>query len=85
MLYDFHKWQNEKRPGSVHATYLIYGTKKEEEAQGNPDGDIEMSSSPPEPEFQDVVTRHTLQLVPESELTGGIPKSVEPQTSFTNS
>ncbi|RKU47206.1 hypothetical protein DL546_008175 [Coniochaeta pulveracea] len=72
MLYDFHKWQNEKRPGSIHAIYLIYGTKKEEQDHGSPDGDVEMSSSPPEPEFQDIVTRHTLQLVPESELTAAL-------------
>lgn len=75
MLYDFHQWQNGKRPGSVHATYLVYGTKKEEKTQISQDGDIEMSSSPPEPEQQDVVARHALELVPESDLQGHIAHS----------
>lgn len=73
MLYDFHHWQNGKRPGSVHATYLIYGTKREEQTQVNQDGDVEMSSSPPEPEEQEVIPVHALQLVSESELEGKRP------------
>lgn len=28
MLYEFHRKQNAKKPGSVHATYLIAGTRK---------------------------------------------------------
>lgn len=81
MLYGFHKWQNGKRPGAVYATYLLYGTKKED--QGVPqsqasqaDGDIDMMSSPmpssaPEPEqTEDVVSVYSLCLVPEDELKG---------------
>ncbi|KAI5923585.1 DNA polymerase subunit Cdc27 [Camillea tinctor] len=42
MLFDFHKWQNDKRPNSLHATYIIYGTKKQVDEQ---DGDVEMTNS----------------------------------------
>jgi DNA polymerase delta subunit 3 len=31
MLYEFHRQQNGKKPGTVHATYLISGTKRNEE------------------------------------------------------
>lgn len=73
MLFDFHQWQNGKRPGSVHATYLVYGTKKDEHAspqpQTSPDGDVEMMSSMPDPEENDdVVPVLTLSVVPEDEL-----------------
>jgi len=75
MLYDFHKWQHGKRPGSVHATYLIYGTKKDEhgasQQQASQDDDVDMMSSMPEPEEEDdVIPVHTLSLVPEHELKG---------------
>lgn len=78
MLYDFHKWQNGKRPGSVHATYLVYGTKKEEHAgsqpQPNQGDDIDMMSSMPEPEeSDDVVPVSTLSLVAEDKLKGSCP------------
>jgi DNA polymerase delta subunit 3 len=75
MLYDFHKWQNGKRPGSVHATYLVYGTKKDEQASTQPqptqDDDVDMMSSIPEPEEDDdMVPVWTLSLVPEDRLKG---------------
>lgn len=75
MLYDFHKWQNSKRPGSVHATYLVYGTKNDVHATSQPhpsqDRDVEMTSSIPQPEEEDdVVPVHTLSLVPEDKLKG---------------
>jgi DNA polymerase delta subunit 3 len=31
MLYDFHRQQNAKKPGTIHATYLLSGTKRKEE------------------------------------------------------
>lgn len=31
MLYDFHRQQNAKKPGTLHATYLLSGTKREED------------------------------------------------------
>lgn len=52
MLYDFHKKQNQKRPGAVHATYLISGTKRKEAPAAtiggvkDVDGDDYMQSSP---------------------------------------
>ena len=51
MLYEFHRTQNGKKPGTVHATYLISGTKPAEEPQSIPtikkDGEDEyMQSSP---------------------------------------
>lgn len=40
MLYDFHHTQNARKPGSVHATYLLYGT-------------VNAKPSPPEVKQQD--------------------------------
>jgi len=31
MLYDFHQKQNAKKPGTIHATYLLSGTKRPED------------------------------------------------------
>ncbi|KAL1869916.1 CDC27 protein [Diaporthe australafricana] len=52
MLYEFHAWQNDKRSGSVHATYMLYGTRKPAHTNGHSqqDGDVIMASSPPEAE-----------------------------------
>lgn len=44
MLYDFHRQQNAKKPGTLHATYLISGTKREEEAVPT-NGDVKMEDS----------------------------------------
>ncbi|TKA62878.1 hypothetical protein B0A55_08478 [Friedmanniomyces simplex] len=54
MLYDFHRKQNAKKPGAVHATYLITGTKRKEiptnVTHSQRDGDdTVMHSSPPLP------------------------------------
>ncbi|AEO55164.1 hypothetical protein MYCTH_2298705 [Thermothelomyces thermophilus ATCC 42464] len=73
MLYEFHRNQNAKRPGAVHATYLIYGTKRAPDkapaSQHGNDGDVEMASSAPEIEsFAEVVPTLTLSLVPEGQL-----------------
>jgi len=50
MLYDFHYSQNARKPGSVHATYLLYGTagaKPMPAEESQKDGeDIYMQSSP---------------------------------------
>ncbi|CEI62899.1 hypothetical protein FVEN_g531 [Fusarium venenatum] len=61
MLYDFHKYQNAQKANSVHATYLVYGTKNLD----NEDSDVEMSSSIPEQEETPV---STLTLAREEEL-----------------
>ncbi|KAG8168012.1 hypothetical protein KVR01_003701 [Diaporthe batatas] len=50
MLYEFHTWQNGKRSGSVHATYMLYGFTKTGQTNGHSqqDGDVAMTSSQPE-------------------------------------
>jgi DNA polymerase delta subunit 3 len=30
MLYDFHRTQNARKPGSIHATYIVAGTRRPE-------------------------------------------------------
>ena len=51
MLYEFHTHENKKRPGSVHATYLIYGTQSAKTYYATGDSqqegeDVSMTSSP---------------------------------------
>ncbi|CAJ2512324.1 Uu.00g053390.m01.CDS01 [Anthostomella pinea] len=78
MLYEFHKWQNDKRPGTLHATYLVYGTKLKVEQQ---DGDVEMTDSQTSEDvhvpFSDEVPTHTLSLVKEGELQEALALYVE--------
>ncbi len=74
MLYEFHTWQNDKRPGSLHATYLVYGTKKAVEKSNRQDGDVEMTDSQHSEDiqvpFSDEVPTFTLSLVREEQLQG---------------
>lgn len=55
MLYEFHRKQNAKKPGSVHATYLLTGTRRVERVEPQTNGgagqdeDTPMQSSPPFP------------------------------------
>ncbi|EME41048.1 hypothetical protein DOTSEDRAFT_74551 [Dothistroma septosporum NZE10] len=53
MLYEFHRKQNSKKPGCVHATYVITGTKRPTQTNGvhsqDDGGDSIMRSSPPLP------------------------------------
>lgn len=69
MLWDFHKWRNGQRPGTVHATYLVYGKRKQVREQ---DGDVEMTDSLPENEhsLSDEVPARILTLVKEESLQG---------------
>ncbi|KAH9874418.1 hypothetical protein IAQ61_003607 [Plenodomus lingam] len=50
MLFDFHQKQNAKKPNSVHATYLVSGTKRRTEqlngCNGHTGDDVDMRSSP---------------------------------------
>ena len=51
MLYEFHAHENKKKPGSVYAAYLLYGTQNAKTSNTNggiqQDGeDISMASSP---------------------------------------
>lgn len=61
MLFDFHQKQNAKKPDSVHATYIVTGTKRDSKhsngATARDGKDVAMRSSPfmssiPEPEEQ---------------------------------
>lgn len=73
MLYEFHSTQNQKHPGTVHATYMIFGVKRASPANGhsNADGDVEMTSSPPvAPTEVEEVPVATLSLVSEENLIG---------------
>ena len=73
MLYDFHQSENSKKPGTVHATYLVYGTKNDRKPQTRTgeDGDVEMASSFPETDsIADIVPTYSLSLVPEEQLKG---------------
>ncbi|RYP53326.1 hypothetical protein DL768_001683 [Monosporascus sp. mg162] len=71
MLYEFHKRQNDKKPGSLHATYLVYGTMRKVDQR---DGDVEMTDSQTSEDdhipFSDEVPTQTLSLVKEEQLQG---------------
>lgn len=70
MLYECHRSQNAKRAGAVHATYLIFGTKKATHENGS-DGDIDMTNSASQHDsFTEAVPTSTLSLVPEERLEG---------------
>ncbi|KAL8298355.1 hypothetical protein RB597_006802 [Gaeumannomyces tritici] len=65
MLYEFHKSQNDRKSGSVHATYLMYGVKRaaEQPTQAG-DGDVEMAEEPSEH-----VPTYTLSIAKEEDLS----------------
>ncbi|KAI9901451.1 hypothetical protein N3K66_003268 [Trichothecium roseum] len=71
LLFDFHQYQNGIKADSVHATYLLHGTKSRPHPQQ--DGDVEMASSMPEqgqeeePLSEDVPTT-TLTIVSQENL-----------------
>ncbi|KAH8678667.1 DNA polymerase subunit Cdc27 [Tricladium varicosporioides] len=83
MLFEFHKQQNAKKPGTIHATYLVGGTKLREPANTNGNGIVKkdgeddymqsspfISSSMPQPEEQGTGESGvlTITLVKEEEL-----------------
>ncbi|KAK1775060.1 DNA polymerase subunit Cdc27 [Copromyces sp. CBS 386.78] len=70
MLYDFHKTQSTKKPGSVYATYLLYGIKKSIHHQNGNAMDIDLPSSLPDadPVDDDEVPSYTLALIQEDRL-----------------
>ena len=83
MLYDFHQKQNAKKPGSVHATYLLTGKKRPKPSQYtnstlSQDGaDSFMQSAPftssiPEPEeaIEEIIPVTSIILVKEEDLEG---------------
>jgi DNA polymerase delta subunit 3 len=97
MLFEFHRQQNAKKPGTVHATYLVAGAKRNSGATTNnastlKDGEDEyMQSSPfrssPIPPNQDVVVEDSpvlsITLVKEEDLDGMIISSTGKQYSLT--
>jgi DNA polymerase delta subunit 3 len=83
MLFEFHRQQNVRKPGSVHATYLVAGTKRKQASKtinGNTtkDGEDEyMQSSPfrssPVPNLEEVpedIPVLSITLVREENLEG---------------
>ena len=81
MLYEFYTHENKKRPGSVHATYLVYGTQsaKTYSAKGDSqqDGeDVSMTSSPfmsssmPQGEEEEAPPVKVMTVVREENLDG---------------
>ena len=82
MLYAFHKTQTTKKPDSIHATYLISGTKRSDAigtsvAKGKDGEDTVMDSSPFPSSWMETPTRvepeiavSTVTLVKEEDLDG---------------
>lgn len=81
ILFEFHQQQNSKKPGSIHATYLLAGVTKPEPVPTNgetKDGEDDymqsspfMNSSMPQPEENTGETGVlTISLVKEEDLDG---------------
>lgn len=82
MLYEFHRKQNIKKPGSLHATYLVSGVRRTptniaSQSQDHGDEDGTMRSSPPLPsssfqrpeeDIEDAVPIRSIMLVREEHL-----------------
>ncbi|KAL0471893.1 DNA polymerase subunit Cdc27 [Neurospora intermedia] len=70
MLHDFHKTQSSKKPGTVYATYLLYGIKKSVQNHNGNAMDIDLPSSLPDadPVDDEEVPSYTLVLVQEERL-----------------
>lgn len=89
MLYEFHRQQNAKKPGSIHATYLLGGTKRKEKsipaiAEVKKDGEDDVMHSSPfmassMPQFEEESTGESsvlsITLVKEERLEGKHVKS----------
>lgn len=46
MLYDFHRTQNARKPGTIHASYLLSGTPKRVKITASTSSSNGMSSTP---------------------------------------
>ncbi|KAI1403593.1 DNA polymerase subunit Cdc27 [Hypoxylon fuscum] len=72
ILYEFYELQNAKKPRSLYATYLVYGTKKQAVKVEEQDGDVEMTNSQNEEvkdvPFSDEVPTYSLSVVNEGQL-----------------
>jgi DNA polymerase delta subunit 3 len=82
MLYDFYQKQNAKKPGTIHATYLLSGTKRPEDliplnGDAKKDGEDDymqsspfMNSSMPQLEGTGESSVLSITLVREEDLEG---------------
>ncbi|KAJ4857491.1 DNA polymerase subunit cdc27 domain-containing protein [Trichoderma breve] len=79
-LYEFHQSQNASKADSIHATYLIYGSKTEHKQPET--GDTDMDNSVPEPEpLSDYAPTKTVTIVAEENLKDALAE-YEEVTSF---
>ncbi|KAK0755737.1 hypothetical protein N5P37_011700 [Trichoderma harzianum] len=79
-LYEFHQSQNASKANSIHATYLIYGSKTEHKQPET--GDTDMDNSVPEPEpLSDYAPTKTVTIVAEENLKDALAE-YEEVTSF---
>ncbi|KAF3060151.1 DNA polymerase delta subunit 3 [Trichoderma lentiforme] len=79
-LHEFHQSQNASKPDSIHATYLIYGSKTEHKQPET--GDTDMDNSVPEPEpLSDYAPTKTVTIVAEENLKNALAE-YEEVTSF---
>lgn len=70
-LFEFHKSQNAKKPGSLHATYLLYGVKTAEEPSHSHEEDVDMDGHHSDDEMlSDPFPTLSLTLVAEEALEG---------------
>ena len=81
MLFDFHQSQNAKKPGIVHATYLLEGVShvtksstvnghKHDDEDANMQSSPYMSSSMPQEADGDVISSRKVLLAREADLEG---------------
>lgn len=82
MLYDFHRLQNGRKPGTTHATYLIAGYMKKEldVAQDPKDGDDAYMQSSPVLHSEELIEDLpilAIKLVKEEDLESTTPKAAK--------
>lgn len=84
MLYDFYQKQNSRKPGSVHATYLVTGARRSpqpvqtnglhsQDEDSLMQSDTFMSSSAPEPDTdtaEETIPVKTIVVAKEEDLEG---------------
>ncbi|PKK48746.1 hypothetical protein CI102_6411 [Trichoderma harzianum] len=79
-LYEFHQSQNASKANSIHATYLIYGSKTEHKQPETSDTDMDNSVPEPEP-LSDYAPTKTVTIVAEENLKDALAE-YEEVTSF---
>jgi DNA polymerase delta subunit 3 len=97
MLYDFHQKQNAKKPGTIHATYLLSGTRRPEDliplnSEAKKDGEDDYMQSSPfigssMPQLEEGTGESlvlSITLVREEDLEGGTSSYNKGEESFAN-